>query len=208
MNFEEFQNQSRLYVIGALEPEEVEEFEQERTKLGKKAEDFVTQCYALHEAFALSLRSLKASAAIKERLMSMMRERKQRIRSDGDRLTIERSRMQKSASSGVLTPGRDRSNVLPLAGEIDLHMSPIVKASLNVMIAKKPKQLVVDLSGVSYIDSAGLGAVIEAMQEVEAYGGKFALAGLQKTVRSIFKMSRLDQIFSIFPDVDAALAAA
>jgi len=77
MNFEEFQNQSRLYVIGALEPEELEEFEQERKKFRKKAEDFVTQCYTLHETFALSLRSAKASAAIKERLMSMVREQKQ-----------------------------------------------------------------------------------------------------------------------------------
>jgi hypothetical protein len=76
MNFEEFQNQSRFYVVGALEPGEVEEFEQERKKFGKKAEDFVIRCYALHEAFALSLRSLKASAAIKEQLMSMVRERK------------------------------------------------------------------------------------------------------------------------------------
>jgi hypothetical protein len=77
MNFERFQNQSRLYVIGALEPDEVEEFEQARKKFGKKAEDFITKCYALHEAFALSLRPAKASAAIKDRLMSMVRERKQ-----------------------------------------------------------------------------------------------------------------------------------
>ena len=77
MNFEEFQNQSRFYVVGALELGEVEEFEREREKFGKKAEDVVTQCYASHEAFALSLRSLKASAAIKEQLMSMVRERKQ-----------------------------------------------------------------------------------------------------------------------------------
>ena len=76
MNFEEFQNQSRFYVVGALEPGEVEEFEREREKFGKKAEDFVTQCYALHEEPALSLGSLKASAAIKEQLMSMVRERK------------------------------------------------------------------------------------------------------------------------------------
>ena len=77
MNFEKFQNQSRLYVIGALEPEEVEEFEKARKKFGQKAEDFIAKCYALHEAFALSLRPSKASAAIKERLMSMVRERKQ-----------------------------------------------------------------------------------------------------------------------------------
>ena len=76
MNFEEFQNQSRFYVVDALEPGEVEEFEREREKFGKKAEDFVTHCHALHEAFALSLRSLEASAAIQEQLMSMVRERK------------------------------------------------------------------------------------------------------------------------------------
>jgi hypothetical protein len=76
MNFNEFQNQSRLYVIGALESEELEEFERARKKFGKKAEDFIVKCYALHEAFALSLRPAKASAAIKERLMSIVRERK------------------------------------------------------------------------------------------------------------------------------------
>jgi hypothetical protein len=77
MNFKEFQNQSRLYVIDALESEEVEKFERERKKFGKKAEHFITQCYGLHEAFALSLRSAKTSAAIKERLMSMVRRRQQ-----------------------------------------------------------------------------------------------------------------------------------
>ena len=76
MSFEEFQNRSRLYVIGALEPEEMEEFERARKKFGQKAEDFIGECYALHEAFALSLRPAKSSAAIKERLMSMVRDRK------------------------------------------------------------------------------------------------------------------------------------
>jgi hypothetical protein len=52
--------------------------------------------------------------------------------------------MKKSASPGLPTPRKDRPNVLPLAGEIDLHISPIVRTSLNGMIAKKPKQLVVD----------------------------------------------------------------
>jgi len=77
MNFEQFQNQSRLYVIGALEPEELEQFEKARKKFGKKAEDFITKCYALHEAFALSLRPAKSSAAIKERLMAMVRAKKE-----------------------------------------------------------------------------------------------------------------------------------
>ena len=104
-------------------------------------------------------------------------------------------------------PRKNRSNVLPLEGEIDLHVSPNLTAALNRLIDKKPKQVVVDLSGVTYIDSAGLAALIEGMQKIEAYGGKFAVAGLQEAVRPIFEIARLDQVFRIFRDVDAALAA-
>ncbi len=114
--------------------------------------------------------------------------------------------MDKNASPVDPASERDRSNVLLLKGEIDLHVSPSVTASLNSMIEKKPERLVVDLSDVTYIDSAGLAALIGAMQKVEGYGGKFLLAGLQETVRSIFEISRLDQVFQIFPDADAALA--
>ena len=68
--------------------------------------------------------------------------------------------------------------------------------------------MIVDLSRVTYIDSSGLAALIEGMQNTEEYGGKFALAGLQETIRTIFEIARLDQVFQIFPDVDTALAAA
>jgi hypothetical protein len=78
MSFEEFQNRSRLYVIGALEPEELEEFEQARKAFGQKAEDYIGECYSLHEAFALSLRPAKASAALKDRLMTMVRQKQSR----------------------------------------------------------------------------------------------------------------------------------
>ena len=102
---------------------------------------------------------------------------------------------------------QDRANVLALEGDIDLHVSPVVMESLTEVIKKKPKRMVIDLSRVTYIDSAGVAALIVAMQEVEAYGGKFFLSGLQETLRLIFQTSRLDRTFRIFPDVDAALAA-
>ena len=101
----------------------------------------------------------------------------------------------------------DEPNVLPLEGEIDLHVSPRVAESLRALAEKKPERLVVDLSRVTYIDSSGLAALIEGMQTVEAYGGKFVLAGVQENVRPIFEIARLDQVFIIFPHVDAALAA-
>jgi len=113
--------------------------------------------------------------------------------------------MKKDPASSNTTASQSRSKVVPLKGEIDLHVSPTVTATLNGVIDQKPERLVVDLSDVSYIDSAGLAALIQAMQKVEGYGGKFVLSGLQETVRSIFEISRLDQVFQIFPDADAAL---
>ena len=62
------------------------------------------------------------------------------------------------------------------------------------------------MENVSYIDSSGLAVLIEAMQKVEKYGGKFALAGLQENVKPIFEIARLDQVFHIYPDVDSALS--
>ena len=84
MSFEEFQNRARLYVIGALENGETREFEEARREFGQKAEDFITECYRLHEAFALSLRPAKSSAALKERLMKMVRERKEQGGAGGE----------------------------------------------------------------------------------------------------------------------------
>ncbi len=96
-------------------------------------------------------------------------------------------------------------SILPLEGEIDLHVSPQIRTSLTGMIASKPPQLVVDLSKVTYIDSSGLAVLIEAMQNVGGYGGKFAICGLQDGVRPIFEIARLDQVFKIFPDCASAL---
>lgn len=78
MSFEEFQNLARLYVIGALEAEETEAFKQAQNHFGQKAEDYIAECYSMHEAFALSLRPAKSSEALKERLMAMVRNRETR----------------------------------------------------------------------------------------------------------------------------------
>ncbi len=78
MSFEEFQNAARLYVIGALEPDEARDFERARREFGDRAENYIAECYDMHEAFALSLQPAKSSDAIKQRLMAMVRNRVQK----------------------------------------------------------------------------------------------------------------------------------
>ena len=105
-------------------------------------------------------------------------------------------------------PLKEHPDVLPLEGEIDLHVSPELRASLRTIIDdEKPKRLVVDLSQVPYIDSSGIAVLIGAMQALEHEGGAFFIAGAQEGVRMIFESAKLDQYFRLFPDVEAAAAA-
>src|SRR5438552_16968815 len=111
--------------------------------------------------------------------------------------------MRKNASPASPVQHQHRPNVLPLEGDIDLHVSSGVTEALNGMIKKKPERIVIDLSRATYIDSAGVAALILALQVVEAYGGKFFISSVQETIRLILETSVLDRIFWIFPDVDA-----
>ena len=97
--------------------------------------------------------------------------------------------------------------ILAIEGEIDLHVTPQIATELRALIKDTPEKLVIDLSKVSYIDSAGLAMLIAGMQEVEAYRGKLYLVGMAENVRAIFMISRLDQAFRIRRDVTEALVA-
>jgi len=95
-------------------------------------------------------------------------------------------------------------NLLVLTGEIDLNESPAVKEAFRAVLAGKPGRILVDCSGVTYMDSSGLAVLIEAMQRLHATGGKLALFGLRESVRNILHIARLDQVFQIYPDRAAA----
>jgi anti-sigma B factor antagonist len=100
----------------------------------------------------------------------------------------------------------DPANVLPLEGEIDLHVSPRLENSLWRMIKQQPPHVIIDLSGVTFIDSSGLAVLIRAMQDIQKYGGTLRLSGMNEYVRPIFETARLDQIFLIDPQSDELLA--
>src|ERR1043166_9619915 len=97
--------------------------------------------------------------------------------------------------------------ILALEGEIDLHVSPGVAASLAEIVSQRPSRLIVNLREVKYIDSSVLAALITAAQDVEEYGGRLMLTGVKEDVRTILENAHLIEFFSLFPHVDAALAA-
>jgi anti-sigma B factor antagonist len=97
--------------------------------------------------------------------------------------------------------------VASISGDVDLETSPQLREFLKPKAAKKTPLIVLDFADVSYIDSSGLATLIEYFQSVQSFGGKLALASLSPRVKNVFEIVRLEQIFSLHPDVPSALAA-
>lgn len=96
--------------------------------------------------------------------------------------------------------------VLELTGEIDLHSSGPLKSELKICMDARIPVLLLDFKRVGYIDSSGLAILIEYLKDSAKFGGKFALFGLEKKVATLFELVRLDQLFIIAADQQAALA--
>jgi anti-sigma B factor antagonist len=96
---------------------------------------------------------------------------------------------------------------ISLDGEIDLHESPNVREKLRPLIEQKFQRIYVDLTEVNYIDSSGLAVLIDAMQRIADYGGKFGLVGIRPAVRTVLEIARLDQVFRVYPDRASAVSA-
>ncbi len=97
--------------------------------------------------------------------------------------------------------------LLAPSGEIDLARSPSMRAQVAEAMKRSPKRLVIDLSGVPYMDSSGVATLVEALQSTRKAGAKLLLCALTPRVRSILEISRLDTVFTIVQDRAAALAA-
>ncbi|HEV3270679.1 MAG TPA: STAS domain-containing protein [Candidatus Methylacidiphilales bacterium] len=97
--------------------------------------------------------------------------------------------------------------VVSITGDVDLETSPQLREFLKPKSSKKTPLLVLDFGGVNYIDSSGLATLIEYFQAVQGFKGKLALAALSPRVKNVFEIVRLEQIFSLHPDVASALTA-
>lgn len=97
--------------------------------------------------------------------------------------------------------------VVAITGDIDLETSPQLRDFLRPKSSAKTRALLLDFSGVNYIDSSGLATLIEYFQAVQGFEGRLVLVSLSPRVKNVFEIVRLEQIFSIHPDVPSALSA-
>lgn len=97
--------------------------------------------------------------------------------------------------------------VVQVAGEIDVYTAASLREKLADLIDADHTDVVVDLTGVTFMDSTGLGVLVGALKKVRGFGGRLQLVIDQEKVIKVFRITALTQVFTIHETLDAALAS-
>lgn len=103
-------------------------------------------------------------------------------------------------------PTRTQSGftIISLSGEVDLYYSPQARKQI-LRELKQRRNVLVDLSGVSYIDSSGVATLVEGYQLARDKRLEFALVGVSDAAMRVLQLARLDKVFPIFASVGERL---
>lgn len=104
------------------------------------------------------------------------------------------------------TRDREPYTVLELKGEVDLSCSPDARRQVLACL-DGGRHLLVDLSGVTYIDSSGIASLVEGYQTAKKKGLKFGLVGVSSAAMGVLQLARLDKVFPIHATAEARIAA-
>jgi anti-sigma B factor antagonist len=95
---------------------------------------------------------------------------------------------------------------LRVRGEIHATTAPEFSERLNDAIATGKTGVILDLTGVEFIDSTGLSVLLNGLRRVTRVRGTMVLACANPTVLRLFEITKLDSTFEIFPTCDEAVA--
>jgi anti-sigma B factor antagonist len=98
--------------------------------------------------------------------------------------------------------------IVRMVGELDVAAAPLLREHILGQLALGQTRIVIDMSRVPIVDSAGLGALIVAHDEATARGGSVRLACAPRSVLRVFEITRMDRLFELYDDVCDALEAA
>lgn len=95
--------------------------------------------------------------------------------------------------------------IVAVSGEVDKNTSPGLRSALLPLFDEGPKALLVELAGVSYIDSSGIATLTEGFQLSHRRDITFRLAGMDSSIKDVFELARLGRLFEIFDSREEAL---
>ncbi len=100
---------------------------------------------------------------------------------------------------------REGISTVSVVGEIDIATAPTLREILESTIDRGVEVVVVDLLGVTFIDSTALGVLIGALKRCNEAGGSMRIAVSDQRVLKVFEITGLTDLFSIFPTLEEAV---
>jgi anti-sigma B factor antagonist len=99
----------------------------------------------------------------------------------------------------------DKVSILDCTGDVDLYTSPRLREAMLAEIRPDGPSVLVNMSGVSYIDSSGIATLVEGLQLSRQTQTHFGLFGLRPNARSVLELARLHKVFAIFENETEAV---
>jgi anti-sigma B factor antagonist len=100
----------------------------------------------------------------------------------------------------------DGTYVISLTGEVDLYTAPEFKQQLLNVIAEGGRDVVVDFTNTTFIDSTTLGVLVGGVKRLRAEDGRLSLVCSDRNITKIFEITGLDRVFTMYTTRDEALA--
>jgi anti-sigma B factor antagonist len=100
----------------------------------------------------------------------------------------------------------DKSYVISLAGEVDLYTAPEFKQQLLEVIGQGAKNVVVDFSDTTFIDSTTLGVLVGGVKRLRTNDGQLSLVCNDRNITKIFEITGLDRVFTIYANREEAVS--
>lgn len=97
--------------------------------------------------------------------------------------------------------------VLYVTGEIDIYTAPLFKQAVVNLVSEGTHNIVIDLTGVTFMDSSGFGTLLGATRRLRPGGGGLHLAGANSTIQRMLRLTRLDSIMQVHESAEAAVQA-
>ena len=102
-------------------------------------------------------------------------------------------------------PADNGVTVLAPTGRLDIAGAPALKEAIGEAVKNGPPKVVIDMEGVSFVDSTGLGSVIAALKQIRNSQGELRLAAPNQQVRVVLELTTLDRVFPYYATVEEAL---
>lgn len=100
---------------------------------------------------------------------------------------------------------RNGSAVLAVRGEVDVYTAPQLREKLIELVDQGRRKIVVDLEGVEFLDSTGLGVLVGGLKRVRSHDGDLVLVCTQRRILKVLEITGLTKVFGIHDSVDAAV---